>query len=108
MYGGEEDWLNDGWSAIADYTGTLVSGPLVKETGILYADLDANRARASRKEFDPTGHYSRPDIFSLNVNTAPLSAVTFGSPAAADQTAASNGADTTRFVRASARKRRQQ
>ena len=107
MYGGEDDWLNEGWSAIADYTGSLLSGPLVKETGILYAQLDANRARASRREFDPTGHYSRPDVFSLSVNTTPLSAVTFDSPALVDQPAAMNGADTTRFVRVTARKRRQ-
>ncbi len=107
MYGGEDDWLNDGWSAIADHTGTLLAGPLVKETGILYAQLDANRARASRKEFDPTGHYSRPDVFSLNVNTTPLSAVRFDSPAAVDLPAASIGADTTRFVRVTARERRQ-
>jgi hypothetical protein len=85
----------------------LLAGPVVKETGILYAQLDTNRARASRKEFDPTGHYSRPDVFSLNVNTTPLSAVRFDSPAAVDPPAASNGADTTRFVRVSARKRRQ-
>ncbi len=107
MYGGEDDWLNDGWSLIADYTGTLLSGPLVKETGILYAELDVNRARASRREFDPTGHYSRPDVFSLRVNTAALAAVRFDTPTAADQPAASNGADTTRFVRVGARKRRQ-
>ncbi len=107
LYGGEEDWLNDGWSVITDYSGTLLSGPLVKETGILYAELDVNQARASRKEFDPTGHYSRPDVFSLTVNTTALSAVRFDSSTAADQPAASNGADTTRFVRASARKRSQ-
>jgi nitrilase len=63
----------------------LLAGPLVKEAGILYAQLDTNRARASRKEFDPTGHYSRPDVFSLNVNTTPLSAVRFDSPAAVDR-----------------------
>lgn len=107
MYGGEDDWLNDGWSAIADHTGTLLAGPLIKETGILYAQLDANRARASRKEFDPTGHYSRPDVFSLTINTTPLSAVRFDSPAPLNPPAAPEGADSARFVRVAPRKRRQ-
>ena len=108
MYGGDDDWMNDGWSAITDHTGGLLAGPLVNETGILYAELDANRVRASRKEFDPTGHYSRPDVFSLTVNTMPAAAVNFVPPRAEQAHAASSGADTTRFVRATPRKRRHQ
>lgn len=75
LYGGDDDWLDDGWSAIVDHTGAVLAGPLVKEQGILYADLDVEAARASRREFDPVGHYSRPDVFSLRVNQGEMRSV---------------------------------
>jgi nitrilase len=78
MYGGEADWLDDGWSAIADYTGNLLAGPLTGEEGILYAELDVAAARASRREFDPVGHYSRPDVFTLRVNRDATRSVVLG------------------------------
>jgi nitrilase len=76
LYGGDDDWLDDGWSAIVDHSGAVLAGPLVKEQGILCADLDVEAARASRKEFDPVGHYSRPDVFSLRVNRGVTRSVT--------------------------------
>jgi nitrilase len=70
LYGWGEDWMSRGFSAIADPDGNLVAGPLAEEEGILYADLDIDRARMSRLEFDPVGHFSRPDVFQLTVNTS--------------------------------------
>jgi uncharacterized protein (TIGR03086 family) len=40
----------------------------VEQEGILYAELDPARARAVRAEFDPVGHYARPDVFRLVVD----------------------------------------
>jgi nitrilase len=80
LYGGPEDWMCRGFSAISDPDGNLVEGPLVEEEGILYAELDIDRARASRLEFDPVGHYSRPDIFQLTVNTGARVPVTYEAP----------------------------
>jgi nitrilase len=77
IYGGEADWLSRGNTVIVDPEGDIVAGPLVEEEGILLADLDIDKAQASRRQFDPVGHYARPDVFRLSVNTRPASPVTF-------------------------------
>jgi nitrilase len=71
LWHGADDWMNRGYSSIVDPDGEIVAGPLVEEEGILYAEIDPARARASRYEFDPVGHYSRPDVFRLTVNEDP-------------------------------------
>jgi nitrilase len=71
LWGDEEDWANDGWSAIVDPDGQLMAGPLVGEEGILYATVDTDRLRSERYKFDPVGHYARPDVFRLTVNEEP-------------------------------------
>ena len=57
--------------------GRHIAGPLTEEEGILVAELDIDAARTSRRQFDPVGHYARPDVFRLAVNTRPAPAVTF-------------------------------
>jgi len=81
LYGGDEDSMCPGWSAIVEPGGSLLAGPLKDEEGILYAEIDAGAARASRLEFDPVGHYARRDVFGLTVDTRPHPAVA-GSPPA--------------------------
>ena len=76
LWGGEEDWCNDGWSAIVDPDGQLLAGPLVGEEGILTATIDTARLRSERYKFDPVGHYARPDVFTLTVNEAPKPTIT--------------------------------
>jgi nitrilase len=75
IYGGDEDWLSKGNTCIVDPEGQLLAGPLVGEPGILYADLDIAQARVSRRQFDPVGHYSRPDVFQLTVDRDPKSPI---------------------------------
>jgi uncharacterized protein (TIGR03086 family) len=68
LYGGDDDWLSRGNSTIVGPRGEILAGPLVEREGILYAELDPARARAARVEFDPVGHYARPDVFRLEVD----------------------------------------
>jgi hypothetical protein len=49
----------------------------VREEGILYADIDVQTARTSRHQFDPFGHYARPDVLRLFVDTQSRSPVSF-------------------------------
>ncbi len=68
-----------GNAAIVDPNGDIVAGPLVGEAGILYATVDVDQAHFSRRQFDPVGHYARPDVFHLEVDTRPKPPVTFRS-----------------------------
>jgi nitrilase len=69
------DWMLDGYSVIVDPGGKVLAGPLVREEGILYADLDLDAARARHRLFDPVGHYNRPDVFRLIVDDRPKPAL---------------------------------
>ena len=71
------DVLIRGGSVIIDPTGTVLAGPVFDDEAVLYADIDLDVKTRSHLDFDPVGHYARPDVFSLNVNTTPTPAVTF-------------------------------
>jgi nitrilase len=78
LYGGDDDWLSRGNSVIVDPDGEILAGPLVDTEGIVMAELEVGRARTARRQFDPMGHYARPDVFRLLVDTRPKPAVAFG------------------------------
>ena len=44
-----------------------------KEQGILYADIDVKKSSVAHRKLDVAGHYARPDIFKLHLNTSPQS-----------------------------------
>ena len=60
-----------GGSAIIGPDGHFLAGPAGSDETILYADLDLARIPAEHLTFDAVGHYGRPDVFTLTVNTAP-------------------------------------
>jgi len=60
--------LTNGGSCIAGPDGDWVLEPIVGKEGVFYADLDFNRVLEERQNFDPVGHYSRPDVTKLTVN----------------------------------------
>jgi nitrilase len=51
--------------------------PVVGEERLVMADLDLRRVAEERQNFDPTGHYSRADVFAVQVDRRRLEAVRF-------------------------------
>lgn len=71
LYGGDDDWLSRGNTAIVGPDGDVIAGPLVGQTGMLVATLDLGALRTARREFDVVGHYARPDVFDFAVRPRP-------------------------------------
>jgi nitrilase len=65
----DDDWLARGNTAIVGPDGTVLAGPLTEQAGILVSTIDLAELTAARREFDPVGHYARPDVFQLTVRT---------------------------------------
>jgi predicted amidohydrolase len=87
----EADWVEPGNSVICNPNGEIVAGPLRYGEGILTAEVDLARVHEVRRLFDPVGHYHRPDVFRLSVDTRRQRAVTVisdESDSAADEPAA--------------------
>jgi nitrilase len=67
----EPEYLLSGGSVIVGPDGQILAGPLWREEGILYAELDMARLIEERQLLDVVGHYARPDVLSLHVNRQP-------------------------------------
>lgn len=65
---GPEEFMMHGRSVIVGPLGQILAGPLVDAEGILTADIDLDDLLGARLDFDPVGHYARPDLFSLTVD----------------------------------------
>ncbi len=63
---GDMPWATGG-SCLAGPDGRWIIEPDTQKVGLLIADIDPKEVRRARQNFDPTGHYSRPDVFSLRV-----------------------------------------
>ena len=62
------DVLANGGSCIAGPDGEWIIEPQIGNEGLIIQDIDFNRVLEERQNFDPVGHYSRPDVTKLTVN----------------------------------------
>ncbi len=69
--------LMRGGSVIIDPLGKILAGPIRDQDALLTAELDLDAIPMAQLDFDVVGHYARPDVFSLQVNAAVQSAVSF-------------------------------
>ena len=54
-----------------------MAGPLHEAHGVVSAEIDIARVGMARRNLDVVGHYARPDLFQLHVNTRPAQPVVF-------------------------------
>lgn len=69
--------LIQGNSMIVGPMGDILAGPMRNERGLLVAKIDTAELIKARYDFDVVGHYSRPDVFSLNVDERAKRTVNF-------------------------------
>ena len=81
-YGGATVRANGG-TAIIGPNGRYLAGPVYDIEETIYAEIDLEAAIREKHSRDVGGHYARPDVFRLVVNTEPRPALTFAAPAAA-------------------------
>jgi nitrilase len=72
----DPDWVEPGNTVIVAPSGEILAGPARHAETVLVADLDLTTVRSARRLFDPVGHYHRPDVIRLAVDTAPRPVVT--------------------------------
>lgn len=77
LFPNNDEWVNPGDAVVYKPFGGIAAGPMHREKGFLWADIDVSDARASRRKFDASGHYARPDVFSLTVDRSRKVPVSF-------------------------------
>jgi len=60
--------LANGGSCLATPDGSWLVPPCVNQETLIVASLDHRMVRRERQNYDPAGHYSRPDVTQLSIN----------------------------------------
>lgn len=77
LFPNADEWINPGDAVIYKPFGGLVAGPMRREKGFLSSEIEPSAARASRRKFDVSGHYARPDVFTLRVDRSRQTPIDF-------------------------------
>jgi nitrilase len=77
LYPDSEVWINPGDSVVIAPGGEIAAGPMRNEKGLLYADVDTSLVGIAKRTLDVAGHYARPDVFTLHLNTKHQSPIEF-------------------------------
>lgn len=56
-----------GGSCIVNPSGLFVAGPVFEEEAIVHAEIDLGQRELAKAYLDGIGHYSRPDLLTLNI-----------------------------------------
>jgi predicted amidohydrolase len=75
--GADTDLLLNGGSAVIAPDSSYVAGPVTDEADVVYAEIQPGRIAEGHLTLDTQGHYSRPDVFHLEVNVQAQPNVTF-------------------------------
>jgi nitrilase len=62
---------------VAAPDGSWLLEPQVEQEGLWCVDLSIDAVARERQNFDPAGHYSRPDVTRLEVNRKRQKTVSF-------------------------------
>ena len=71
----EKDCFCRGGSMIVDPFANVLAGPHYEGESLLVADLDLHQIPRGKFDFDAVGHYSRPDIFRMEVDESERASV---------------------------------
>jgi predicted amidohydrolase len=77
--GKDGDLVMRGGSAVIGPDSDFIAGPVFDESCIVCAEVELGRISEGHLFLDTQGHYSRPDVFYLEVNDRPQRNVTFES-----------------------------
>ena len=61
--------LANGGSCVAEPDGEWIVEPVIGKETLVVASLDYQSVRKKRQNFDPAGHYARPDVTQLTDDT---------------------------------------
>lgn len=65
---GDDELILKGGSAVIAPDSSFITEPLYNKEAIITAEIDLDLIAEGKMALDTSGHYSRPDIFELNVN----------------------------------------